>query len=337
MQECNKIIAIGASTGGIETLKELVGDLPRDLPAALLVVVHTSPESPNVLDHILARAGKLPASLAQNGERPQPGHIYVSRADHHLLIDADGLLRLSRGPKENRFRPAIDPLFRSAAAYYGPRVIGVVLTGWLDDGTAGLWAIKEHGGIAVVQHPEDAIAPSMPLNALKHVEVNHVVPLAKMPALLASLAHGPAPEGRSKPMSKKMETEVKIAREDNALDSGITTWGDPSLFACPECHGVLLQLKEGSQLRFRCHTGHAYSLESLLSDLTERSEETLWSAVRALDETALLLDQMSRQLETHQHNDAAATLRRKADETIARGKKVREVLLQNGSLPERPR
>ena len=321
------VVVVGASTGGIEALRVLARTLPADLKAAIMVVLHTGPSSPDVLDRILSYAGPLRAKNADDQDRIEPGRIYVARADQHLLVDPKGRLRLSRGPKENRFRPAIDVLFRSAAHSFGPRVVGVILSGWLDDGTAGLWAIKERGGTAIVQRPEEAAAPGMPMSALKNVEVDHCMPVAEIAGLLARLSRTPAQEKGVKPVSKLMATEVSIAHEHNAKDSGLLDLGDPSIFTCPECHGVLLQLKEGSTLRFRCHTGHAYSLETLLAEFNEENEETLWGAVRSLEETIMLLRRMADNVQAQGHTEVAATLRQRAAETDARANTVREAVM----------
>ena len=322
--EPQKIIVIGGSLGGIEALKIVTADLPGTLPAAILVVLHVGRHGLNCLDQIISRSGPLPASNAIDGEKIRAGHIYIAPVDRHLLVDAGGRLTLSRGPKENRSRPAIDPLFRSAAAAFGPRVIGVVLTGLLDDGTAGLWAVKEQGGVAVVQHPDDALAPDMPLNALKHVEVNHCVPLKNIAPLLVSLTAMPTPEQPPPPsVPKKMAIELDIARAHGALESGVVELGEPSLFSCPECHGVLLQLKEGGLLRFRCHTGHAYSPETLLADVADKTEKSLWNVLRALDETVLLLSHLA--LQTPRPEEAAR-LRQKADKAKARSDLIRQAL-----------
>lgn len=323
------IVVIGASTGGIEALKVLISALPKDLRSSLFVVVHTAASSPNILYKILDNAGPLPCSTATDWEEIKRGHIHVASADHHLLLESPGYVRLSRGPKENRFRPAVDPLFRSAAHAFGPRVVGIILTGFLDDGTAGLWAVKDRGGTAIVQDPERAVAPSMPLNALRHVEVDHCLPLEQIPRLIARLANTPADVKGATPVSKEMETEVSIARESNSLDIGIQNWGKPSLYACPECHGVLLQLQEGSNLRFRCHTGHAYSIESLLSHLGEQTEDVLWNAIRALEETILLMDSMASHLANHDHVEASRALSAKADEARRRARSVREIVMKH--------
>ena len=326
------IIVIGTSSGGIDALKGLVASLPRDLKAAVFVALHVAPYSIGILPEILERAGPLPASNARDMEPIEHGRIYVAPPDRHLLVESPGVVRVTRGPRENRFRPAVDPLFRSAAYAFGPRVVGVILTGRLDDGTAGLWAVKERGGTAVVQHPDDAYAPSMPLNAIKHVEVDHIVPLREIAPLLVRLTETPAAEEGVRPVPEEMEIEVKIAREDNALESGIMKWGEPSVYACPECHGVLLQLKEGSNMRFRCHTGHAYSVDSLLAEFAEKTEESLWSAIRAIEENVLLMRDLARHMGERHHGADAEALLKKADESQQRADLVRRAVMNHENL-----
>lgn len=326
------IIVIGTSAGGVEALKKLAGALPRDLKAAVFIVLHVAPYSLGILPEILEREGPLPVANAKDWEPIEQGRIYVAPPDRHMLLDENGYVRITRGPRENRFRPAVDPLFRSAAHAFGPRVVGVVLTGWLDDGTAGLWAVKERGGVAVVQHPDDATAPAMPLNAIKRVEVEHILPLKEIGPLLARLADAPSGEEGDYPVSEEMETEVKIARENNALESGIMKWGEPSIYACPECHGVLLQLKEGGGIRFRCHTGHAYSVDSLLAEFTEKTEESLWSAIRAIEEGVILMRSLAGHYgERHDGADAQDLLRR-AEEAQERAEAVRQVVMSHEQL-----
>ena len=326
------IIVIGTSSGGIDALKDLAAGLPRDLKAAIFITLHVAPFSLGILPEILERAGPLPASNARDWEQIEPGRIYVAPPDHHLIVEASGHVRITRGPRENRFRPAVDPLFRSAAYAFGPRVVGVILTGWLDDGTAGLWAVKERGGTTIVQHPEDAFAPSMPQSAIKHVEVDHVVPLKEIAPLLVRLSAEPTVEEGEHPVSEEMETEVKIAREDHALESGIMKWGEPSVYACPECHGVLLKLKEGSNLRFRCHTGHAYSVDSLLAEFTEKTEDSLWNAIRAIEEGVILMRSLAEHMsEQHRGADAEALLE-KARESQQRADLVRQAAMTHEKL-----
>ncbi|MEJ7617801.1 MAG: chemotaxis protein CheB [Pyrinomonadaceae bacterium] len=325
------IVVVGASSGGIEALRTLVGGLPNDFPASLFVVLHVAPQSPGILADILERAGRLPAANARNGERMRPHRIYVASPDHHLVLEP-GVVRVTRGPRENRFRPAVDPLFRSAAQVYGPRVTGVILTGGLDDGTAGLWAVKRLGGVAVVQDPQEALAPSMPESALRHVQVDYCLPLAQIAPLLVRLASEPMTEKGAQQVSEEMDIEVKIAKEDKALDIGVLKLGAPSHFTCPECHGVLLQLKEGERVRFRCHTGHAYSLDSLLAEIEEMIEESLWSSIRSIDENVMLLQQVAQHLRDHADADAAELFLNKAQDALRRSDLVRQAVM-NQSEP----
>ena len=324
------IIVIGASAGGLETLRELVSALPGDFPAPICIVLHTSPQSPGVLGAILARAGQLPASNGRDRERLKGGHIYIAPPDCHLLVEP-GIIRVVKGPRENRFRPAIDPLFRSAAQVYGPRAIGVVLSGNLDDGTAGLWAIKQLGGTAIVQDPADALFPSMPRSALNNVRVDHSVRLAELSPLLVRLTAEPVEEPSPGDVSEvlpSLEVEVKIAKEHNPIDAGLHEIAEPSAFACPECHGVLLQLKEGGRIRFRCHTGHAYSTESLLAAIGEGIEEALWSAVRALEEGDMLMREMAEHVSANHQSSDAELLFDRANQARRHSEMVRKLVME---------
>ena len=317
------VVVIGASAGGIEALRELVAGLPADFPAAIAIVLHTSPQSPGVLPEILSRSGPLKAVSPTGTARLRVGSIYVAPPDFHLLIEP-GHVRVAKGPRENRFRPAIDPLFRSAAQVYGPNAIGVVLTGNLDDGTAGLWAIKQLGGVAVVQHPDDAMFPSMPQSALEHVNADHVVPLADIAPLLVRLTAAPARDDAFE-VPAPMEVEVKIAKQEAPLKAGVGKLGEPSPFACPECHGVLLEVKEGSHIRFRCHTGHAYSAESLLSEIRDQIEVQLWNAIRAMQEGDVLMRTMAAHVDLHSSMDSK-TLRERAEELQRQADTLRQMV-----------
>jgi len=319
------IIVIGASAGGVEALRALAAGLPADLAAAVFVVLHTSAESPGMLAGILDRSGPLPAVAARDRERIQPGRIYVAPPDHHLIVEP-GVVRATRGPRENRFRPAIDPLFRSAAQTYGPRVVGVILTGYLDDGTAGLWTVKQLGGTAVVQDPADALVDSMPLSALRHVDVDYCLPLAEIAPLLARLAKEEAEEGVSD-VPEETKIEVNIALADKALEAGVLKLGEPSNYACPECHGVLLQLKEEKRIRFRCHTGHAYSLESLVAEIDEGIEESLWSAIRSVEEKVILMRHLAEHVREGQNGEAAEQFLRVAEAAQRRADLVRQAAM----------
>lgn len=320
----NKLVVIGASAGGIETLRTLVAALPSDFPAPIAIVVHTSPQSPGILHEILSRSGPLAAVNPANGERLEAGCIYVAPPDCHLIIEP-GRVCLTKGPRENRFRPAIDPLFRSAAQVYGPAAIGVVLTGNLDDGTAGLWAIKQLGGTTIAQDPGDALFPSMPENAIRHVGVDHIVPIAQMAALLERLTRVPAVEATASP-SPTLDIEVRIAAEEDPIKAGVQHMGEPSTIACPECHGVLLQMKEGGRIRFRCHTGHAYSAESLLAEISEGIEVALWNAIRALQEGALLLNQLGEHVDERHFAGSGSDMTDRSEELLRQADTLREMV-----------
>ena len=327
------IVVVGASAGGMHALEKLVAGLPRDLPAAVFVVWHLSPGVRSVLPKVLARAGPLPAEHARDGDAIRPGRIYIAPNDHHLLLER-GYVRVTKGPKENRFRPAVDPLFRSAAYIYSTRAVGVVLSGALDDGTAGLWAIKLRGGTAIVQDPADAMQRSMPVNALDNVEVDHQLPAAQIGPLLARLTREPAsPEPLLEaPERQKMEAEIKIARELDARVENILQFGELSPFTCPECHGVLSMFREGPLVRFRCHTGHAMSSGTLLEAGTEQVEQRLFDAVRLLDETLMLLNQMGEQYARLGNSAAAEQCFNRARDAYERSRPIREAALANEAL-----
>ena len=327
------IVVVGASAGGMGALERLAAGLPRDLPAAVFVVWHLAPGVKTILPRVLTRAGPLPAVTPADGDRIEPGRIYVAPNDHHMLLEK-GYIRVTRGPKENRFRPAIDPLFRSAAYIYGSRAIGVVLTGALDDGTAGLWAIKLRGGTAIVQDPEDAEHRSMPLNALDNVEVDYKVPTAEMGPLLSRLAgeEAPAMPSLAEAELERMHAEVKIAEGADAMEQNVKQYGEFSAFTCPECSGVLTQLRDGSIRRYRCHTGHAYSADALAESASEQVEHQLWSAVRALDETVMLLNQLGEEFARTGDTRAAEFCFSKAREAYQRSQPIREAAMQSEPL-----
>ena len=321
------IVVIGASAGGIEAIRTILGALPHDYPGSIFIVVHTAPEAPGMLQPIFDRAGPLGALDAANGERIAAGRVYVAVADHHLIIEP-GKMRLSRGPRENRFRPAVDPLFRSAAQTYGPRVVGIILSGGLDDGTSGLWTVKQLGGTAVVQDPNQAWAPSMPSSAIQHVRVDHVLRIEEIAPLLVRLAATPADAQEGDyPVPDDVRIEVDIAGEDKARDAGVLRLGEASTYACPECHGVLLQMKDGVPPRFRCHTGHAYTLDSLLSEMDEAIEDSLWNAIRALEERVMLIREAAEHLRA-EHGDGDDLFARAAA-TQQRADLVRQAALQD--------
>ncbi len=323
------VIVIGASAGGVEALKQLVANLPADLPAAVCVVLHVSSHGTSVLPAILRRAGRLPAEHVDAPQLLEPGRIYVAPPNKHLLIKS-GFVSATHGATENGHRPAVDPLFRTAARTYGPGVIGVVLSGVLDDATAGLAAIKLRGGIAVVQHPEDAMYSGMPLSAIENVQVDHVVPVAEMAALLVRLAREAAPEDdRSVP--ENMQVESEIAELDEDAMTREERPGKPSEFACPDCGGALWELSDGALFRFRCRVGHAYSAQTLLAEKMDSLEDAFWVALRALEESAALARRLAERSKNHGSLRSAERFAEQAAEAEQRAAIVREVLL-NGRL-----
>ncbi|MGH8665545.1 MAG: chemotaxis protein CheB [Burkholderiales bacterium] len=326
------LVVVGASAGGIDALRRVVAGLPADFPAALCAVIHVSHDAPGILDRILQRAGSLPAVMVKDEERLRDGVIYVPRPDHHLIVEPARLCA-TRGPKENRFRPAVDPLFRSAAQTYGPQVIGVILTGALDDGTAGLWTVKQLGGVAVVQDPDDAEARSMPQSACEHVRVDYCVPLRRIASLLVELATQDIAEAGGYSVPESINIEVEIAKENAALELGIEALGVPSRYACPECHGVLLQLKEGDRVRFRCHTGHAYSAEALVAGMDPAIEESLWSSIRALQEKILLVRHLEGHARAQQDERGAEVLGQLAEHAQRRADLLRRAVWQAEVAP----
>jgi two-component system chemotaxis response regulator CheB len=285
------IIVIGASAGGVEALQRLCAALPADLPACVFVAQHLSPSARSMLPTLLYRVGPLHALSPTDGQEIEPGHIYVGAPDKHLLIRR-GRVLMRRGPFENRTRPAVNALFRSAAVHYGSRVIGVVLTGLLDDGTEGLIAIKAAGGMSVIQDPEDAEWPSMPRNAQKRDHVDHSLPLAELPALLVRLAREEA--GPNVPLPEEYAIEDRIAAQEFAvMEPDIVTPGEPSHISCPDCGGVLNHIEVQNEVRFRCQVGHAFTPLGLAEAQNAELERALGIAVRTHRDRLRLFGQMS--------------------------------------------
>ncbi|MDF5711205.1 MAG: chemotaxis protein CheB [Nostoc sp. S4] len=332
----HNLIVIGTSAGGVEALSFLVQQLPADLNAAVIVVLHVASQSPNVLHLILNNAGKLPVFLAQDGEPIKTGQIYVAPADYHLLVKP-GYLQLTRGPKENHHRPAIDTLFRSAARAYGQRTIAVVLTGMLDDGTAGLIAVKMRGGVAVVQNPNDALYSGMPNSAIENVEdIDYILQLSEIPSILVALANTPMATEAQNPVPSQMEYESDMAQlNTELLENSINPPGKPSTFTCPDCGGTLWEIQEGKMLRFRCHVGHAFGAKTLLALQSEKMEEALWTAIRALQEKAKLAEQMASRMRDRNRLAAAEELEQEAQDAQQRSIIIQEVLDQGNGKRKR--
>lgn len=327
--ENHDIFVIGASAGGVEALTSLVRTLPVDFPGSLFVVLHIPAESPSVLPRILSRSGRLSASHPVDEERIHPGHIYVAPPDYHLLVEQE-YVRIVRGPTENRHRPAIDPLFRSAARSYGARVVGIVLSGMLDDGTAGLLAIKRCGGITIVQDPAEALYSSMPQSALEHVDIDYCLPVNEMGPLLISLTRRLVSTMETGVVSEALNQEVRIAEmEPDAFDE-TKHLGAPSVFSCPECGGVLWEIKDGNLLRYRCRVGHALSAESVLAEQTEVVEKALWSALKTLEEKESLSHRLARQAQERGNHHLARLFAEQTAEAKEHALRLRQILLKKG-------
>jgi two-component system chemotaxis response regulator CheB len=328
------IIVIGASAGGVEALTQLAARLPTDLPAAIFVVIHFPPYERSWLPEILRRAGSMPVHEPRDGEPVHQGRIYIAPPNRQLLLK-DGNIRLVYGPREHGFRPAIDPLFRSAAAF-GPRVVGVVLSGSLYDGAAGLAAIKQRGGTTIVQDPEEALFSGMPLSAIETHRVDYVLPLDAIAGQLELLARQPVAEGavvmvdRSK-NDKKHESESKIVQQDiDDFEAGLGSNGQ-TVLVCPDCGGVLWELTEGGVVQYRCHVGHAYSELSLDAQHSQILESALWTAVRTLEDRAALSARLAARAEQRGHAKSASRFREQAESAEQSAELIRQVIL-NGKV-----
>jgi two-component system, chemotaxis family, protein-glutamate methylesterase/glutaminase len=317
------IVVIGTSAGGVQALQQLASGLPRDLPAAVMIVLHLPGDFRSELPEVIARSGPLPAAFAKDYERIEHARIYIAPPDHHLLVYGD-TLRLGHGARENHARPAIDPMFRSAAVCCGPRTVGLVLTGYLHDGTSGLNAVKRCGGITVVQDPADAAFPEMPRNAMAATRADHVVRLAEMPELLRKLVR--LPEGKSLPVPEDIQVEADTAISGQNGIEQMEKLGNRSVLACPDCHGVLWEIHDGELIRYRCHVGHAYTEEALELSLQDDLSRALGSALRALEDRTRLLRQMERQAKAQDHNRMAQTWGHRADQAEAEAEVIRRTM-----------
>ncbi len=322
-------IVIGASAGGVQVLSTLVADLPQDLPAAVFIVLHVSPNVPSLLPEILARESKLHVSHAVDGEPIKHGRVYVAPPDQHLIIE-ESRVKLVHGPKENLHRPSIDALFRSAARWAGPRVIGVVLTGARDDGKVGMRAIKQRGGITVVQDPREAPFPSMPMSVMQEIEVDYSLSLKEIAPLLNELSRQSVKEEGTYPVPDELEIESRIAEqkmEGDELIASVERLGKISKLTCPDCNGALWEIDDRDMLRYRCHVGHAFSAEALNEGQSQMLEVALWSAVRALEEQIVLAKRIVERARRGQHERAARMFERRARDAEEHSSIIRQLLL----------
>lgn len=301
--------------GGFDALRTLIAEFPADFPASVFVVLHISSDHDSHLAEIFGRAAKLPVLPAKDLEKIKPGHVYIAMPDFHLQIEHNRI-RLDHGPKQNRARPSVDALFFSAAKAFGPRVVGVVLTGALDDGTAGLMEIKRRGGFAIVQDPADAVNPSMPASALNAVPIDRCVRLADMGALLCTL---PWLAARDRPDHKK--ADIPVPSEPQL-----------STHICPQCSGPMWCIETGKLLRFHCRIGHAFSGQSLLVEKTLALESALWSAVNGLKDKASIAGKLSQRAgKTHSYGASPDYFLKQAADAESYAEMITNVLLDASS------
>jgi two-component system chemotaxis response regulator CheB len=324
------IVVVGASAGGVEALRRFIGGIGDEFDASMFVVLHLPTNAHSALPDILARASGLPVSHAVDAMVPVPGQIYVAPPDLHLLLRPNRM-RLVRGPTENGHRPAIDPLFRSAAEAYGSRVIGVVLSGVLDDGTHGLLAVARRGGLTVAQSPDDALYASMPQSAIDNVPVDMVASAAELGASVQRLVRLPRPPHVAEEGAGL--DEVEAALEPGALEMT----GGPSRFTCPDCGGSLWDVGAQEPGKFRCRVGHSWTTLGLVERQADTLETALWTALRALAERADLARRMRDEATVRHHQYGRQIFQRQLEEYEAKADVLREVLAKPetlGVLPE---
>jgi two-component system chemotaxis response regulator CheB len=334
MPNQHDIVVIGGSSGAVDALLQILPDLPLDLPAAIFVVLHVAPDSPNTLPQLFARQGNLPTESAADGVAFRRGRVYLAPPDRHLLLERKRMV-LTDSARQNGFRPAVDPLFRSAAQQFGPRVIGLVLSGDLDDGTAGLIDIKLHGGVALAQDPADASFPGMPRSAVANVELDHVVPLHKIAARLTELIHAPV-NGKSSRGHGRKNLAARRTANGSESDPPVPGPETPRHFTCPDCGGAMWELTGDKQLRFRCHTGHVFSAESLSHFQDHELENAVWAAIRTLQESAELRRRMANRLERGALRHYAKEYLKIAQEAETQAGVLRHFLTEAHLDPDKP-
>jgi two-component system chemotaxis response regulator CheB len=308
------IIVIGTSAGGINASTELISQLNNKMDAAFFLVLHLSGKAiSDLLLHRLKGYTTLDCKIAKHGEKIAKGTIYLAPSDLHLLINEEEII-LGQGPTENRWRPSIDVLFRSAAAAFGPRSIGIILTGLLNDGAAGMSAIKRSGGICIVQDPNEAEFPDMPLSVLNIMPTDYCIPLFQMGNVITELTDRTPPKDYTIPAD--VLAEAQIAERTSTSLNNLVKLGEHSLYACPDCGGGLWHMQDNKLERYRCHVGHVYTEKELFTRQGESLETTLWVALRMMEERSSLLEKM------------ATDERKKGLNTIASYKEERNVELQ---------
>ncbi len=327
------LVVIGASAGGVEALIPIVAALTADYAGSVFIVLHIPAEHPSRLSEVLTAVSRIPVSAPLDGELIKPGHVYVATSNHHLLVE-HGRMRVTLGPKENRLRPSIDTLFRSAALAYGRRVVGVVVSGCLDDGSSGAFAIKSRHGTVIVQEPKEALYNSMPRNAIEAVEADFILPAGEIGQVLQRLSGESVATGTKKHRDRQLEAEVGVSIGDNGLMREILALGKFTPFTCPECHGALVEIVEGRLVRFRCHTGHAFTLSHLLAEVTQANEEAIISALRSIEETQFLLDRVHSHLKITGRGKAARLLQSRMELVKGQAELIKKASITNEVMSE---
>lgn len=324
-----KIVVIGASAGGVEASLKLLHDLPRDLDAAVFLVVHLSPSAPSSLAEVLDRRSNLPVNWAQEGALIAAGHVYVAPPDRHVLIEGDRIT-LGSGPREGGHRPAVDPLFRTAAHSYCERVIGVILSGNLDDGSVGLAEIRRMGGYAIVQDPAEALYADMPANARAYAGADAVLPLSEIGKAIVAVVNEDAPAGTGcAELPEDIAGGGKAPMSADEREQGIL-----SPYGCPDCGGALWEIQGGELTRYRCRVGHAYSDESLLEAGRDGVERAMWAALRALEEHRDQAHRLARRMRARGHASLTKRFSQQALEAEERASLIRRALLSAGDVTE---
>jgi two-component system chemotaxis response regulator CheB len=317
----------------VEALRAFVAGLPESLDAGVLIVLHVPRSAPSALPQILSRVTGLSVTAAVNGQRLRRRHVYVAPPNHHLLLIANRI-RLSRGPAENGHRPAVDPLFRSAANSYGPRVIGVVLSGSRDDGAAGVAAIAAGDGLVLIQEPTDALYPSMPLAAQRATKPDYVLPAGKLGELVGEITARPILSGVPTGSDSASGLEVAVANnEDVTINEELA---NPAGYGCPACGGSLFEIDGPEPVtRFRCRIGHAWTAQALLEEQSAALEGALWTALRALEEKAALGRQMAEAAGERQHHHVQDRYRTASQEAGEAAEVIREMIERLGAIDDR--
>ncbi|MGB5944093.1 MAG: chemotaxis protein CheB [Leeuwenhoekiella sp.] len=318
-----KLVAIGASAGGRKAVTKIFKEMPQDVDAAFVLVIHSAFDTPSFLSKALQKITSLNVIDAEDDMSLERGCIYIAKPDHHLFVRSNKI-QLSKGPRENRFRPAIDVLFRSSAVSYSNECIGVLMSGRLSDGTAGLDAIKMCGGIAIVQDPKTAEFGDMPSYAVETVDVDVIADLNDLTEVIAKAIKTPAPEPQHIPQRLIRENEIAISSSSQiALENDL---GKQVPLSCASCGGPLWEISNSKTKRYRCHVGHAFSQEALLFSQDESLEETLWVSLRTFEEKKTLLNRMASDYEERGPKMLAKSYRDKVEEVSRHITKLRSIL-----------